>query len=54
MKQVRLVQSQSLAEQLVQVLVGLGYRAWFNHMESDGAVFVYFVPFQIQIPAEVN
>jgi len=43
-KSVRVVASQLLAEVLVQSLARFGYQAWFNHLESDGSVAVFFQP----------
>ena len=52
-KSVRIVASQSLAEVLVQSLARFGYQAWFNHIESDGCVAVFFQPVR-PVSGEVN
>lgn len=52
-KSLRIVASQSLAEVLVQSLRRFGYQAWFNHIESDGSVAVFFQPVR-PVSAAVN
>jgi hypothetical protein len=52
-KSVRIVASQSLAEVLVRSLAQFGYQAWFNHIESDGSVAVFFQPVR-PVSAELN